>query len=130
MTTMKSVETQLIPVSIWCTLDNGEYPDKIVNETDSEIVLKYFGQRSGMRDHLIEIGAYCFIKQITGLKGFNYIGNIKEISKLPKENNINVFQIKIKKIEPIWFRIKNDACKHFNWRILGSFEITHGIINH
>jgi hypothetical protein len=119
-----------VPISIWSTLKDGEYADRILEETDHEVTLKYFGQRSGMRDHLISIGAYCFIKQKAGIRGFDYIGNITEIESLPRENNINVFKLKIKKTEPLWFRIKNDVCTHFGWRTLGSFEITHGIISH
>ena len=117
-----------MPVSLWSNQGkDGEYADRTLFESTTNMVVKYFGQRKGGRDHLISEDAHFFLKKENG---YTYIGIVKSVSQLPEENAINVFELMIKKANPINFRKKNGAAKHFGWSEMNRFEVTHGIINH
>ena len=52
-----------MPISIWSNQGKtGEYKDETFYESNSILIVKYFGQRKGGRDHLLEEGAFFFIK--------------------------------------------------------------------
>jgi len=115
-------------VSLWSNQGkDGEYDDRTLFETNQNMVVKYFGQRCGGKDNLIVENSFFFLKKSNG---YQYVGIVKSVSKLEKENNINVFELLIKKYTPIYFRIKCDAAIHFGWKPLNRFEVTHGIIKH
>jgi hypothetical protein len=115
-------------VSLWSNQgEDGEYADKTLFESTTNMVVKYFGQRKGGRDHLISEDANFFLKNVNG---YIYIGIVNSVSQLPKENNINVFELMINKGTPINFRTKNDASRYFGWNEMNRFEVTHGIIKH
>jgi hypothetical protein len=114
-----------MPVSLWSNQGkSGEYDDKTLIETDNNMIVKYFGQRKGGRDHLVEIGSYFFLKHT---KGYTFKGRVINVSALEKENSINVFELVIDKKTPIEFRIKKDAYSHFGWN---TEDVMSGIIKH
>ena len=119
-----------MPVSLWSNQGKtGQYKDKTLYESSNIIVVKFFGQKEGGRDHLIEEGNYFFIKdeELEESKRYTYKGRVSLVSKLPKENGINVFELVITKEDPKQFRIKTDAYSHFNWK---GKEVVAGIIKH
>ena len=120
-----------MPVSIWSNIIDGEYADKIVEDTATHLRVNYFGQRTGLKDHLITPGAFFFYKNGTG-KPYNYVGPIETVTELGKVNNISVYGLVIQKEagEPKTFRIKNDACSSFGWPHINSFAVMSGIIQH
>jgi len=120
-----------MPVSIWSNIIDGEYADTIIEDTATHLRVKYFGQRTGLKDHLITAGAFFFYKNGTG-KPYIYVGLIETATKSGTENNINVYDLVIRKAagEPRTFRIKNDACSSFGWPRVNSFAVMSGIIEH
>jgi hypothetical protein len=119
-----------MPVSLWSNQGkSGEYRDKTFYESDNIIIIKYFGQRKGGRDHLITEGAYFFIKdeKLEKPNMYTFKGKVKLVSKLPKEEGINVYELVICKEEPVQFRIKKDAYSHFKWN---TEDVMSGIIKH
>ena len=120
-----------MPVSIWSNITDGEYADKIIEETPTHLHVKYFGQRTGLKDHLITSGAFFFYKNGKG-KPYIYVGPIETTTKTGTEHNIAVYDLVIQKEvgEPRTFRIKNDACSSFGWPHINSFAVMSGIIQH
>ena len=119
-----------MPISIWSNQGKkGEYKDETFYESNSILIVKYFGQRKGGRDHLLEEGAFFFIKddKLESNKRYTFKGKVRIISKLPIENNINVYELVVQKEEPINFRIKKDAYTHFGW---DTNDVMSGIIKH
>jgi len=117
-------------VSLWSNIKNGEYEDKIISETDDTMVVKYFGQKHGVKDKLISSGNAFFYK-INKSSYYNYVGQVKEITYADKENGINVFILVIQKDQKeLKFRIKNDACNHFGWELMNRWQVLSGIIQH
>jgi hypothetical protein len=115
--------------SLWSTLNNGEYADEIVSETDAVLNLKYYGQRSGIRDHLVSVGSYVLTKS-SRTSRYVYVGRVIAMETLPRHENINVFSLTISKEPREEFRRKNDACERFGWERLNQFQVMHGIISH
>lgn len=119
-----------MPVSIWSNIVDGEYADRILAETANNLVVKYFGQRSGAQDHLVIVGAHFFYKN--GIKSkYKYAGLVTSVVKTGVENNINVYELVIaRELPEREFRVKNDACDAFGWTRLNSFAVMSGIIAH
>tara|TARA_B100000674_G_C37574035_1_gene793211 strand:- start:22 stop:381 length:360 start_codon:yes stop_codon:yes gene_type:complete len=119
-----------MPVSLWSNQGKtGQYRDETFYESDNIMVVKYFGQKKGGRDHLIAAGNYFFIKdeKLEESKRYTYKGRVSLVSELPKEEGINVYELVIRKEEPVQFRIKKDAYSHFKW---DTDDVMSGIIKH
>ena len=117
-----------MPVSLWCK-DDSKYPDSTQFESETTLIVKYSGQTSKRRDHLISEGNYFFKKEINGWK---YKGIVIYVSSIRNNNvreNVNIYELVIKKGNDIpHFKTKNEACEYFGWIKLNNFERTHGII--
>lgn len=119
-----------MPVSIWSNIVDGEYADRILEDTVDHLTIKYFGQRTGRNDHLIGPDAYFFYKN--GSKdNYRYGGKILTVTDLGTENTIKVYELVVlKDASEQQFRIKNDACANFGWAPLNKFQVMSGIIQH
>jgi hypothetical protein len=106
-----------------------KYNDKVLSEDDHTLTIEYCGQTKGGRDHLIDVGAYLFIKEKDGYK---LSGRVSSVEYKGMENGIKVFTLVIQKEPEVGrrFRVKNNICQYFGWPELNNFERTHGIIEH
>jgi len=106
-----------------------KYNDKILSEDNDQMTVEYCGQAKGGRDHLIDVGAFLFIKE---KEGYKLSGSVSSAQYKGMENGIRVFTLVIQKETELIrrFRVKNDICQYFGWSELNSFERTHGIIEH
>ena len=112
-------------ISIWCNPYNGKYHDEIKYESEHTIIVKYYGQTKGRMDKYITEDSFFFLKNNKNNKKYTYIGKIINVNKLKKENNINVFELVIKKETPVSFRVKKDACLYFSWNPNGQINGIH-----
>jgi len=125
-----------------------EYPDLKLYEDDDIIIMKYYGQNCGGRDHLISSDALMMIKN----KNNNYINIGKIINVLNtgtekitrwvgskregvkemtmKEYDVKIYKLVITKMEKKVAKTKNEMCGVFNLSVMNSFERTHGITSH
>jgi hypothetical protein len=117
------------PVSIWSNTKDGEYQDRVVFESPSTLIMRYFGQRTGKMDHILGPNAYFFHKD--GKKDpYKYIGKVLACTYLETVDTVRVYELAIHKEPPIEFPRKNDACAYFGWEHLNQFAVLSGIIQH
>ena len=113
---------------IGSTKISKEYYDELLYEDNDVTIIKYYGQKSGRRDHLINSRA-----KFCGMNNKNervYKGDILSVILLDKENGINTFKLIIQNKPNIITRTKNDMCSRFKLSTMDSFERTHGITIH
>ena len=113
------------PISIWCNPIDDEYHDKIIYDSKFTVIVKYFGQTLGRMDRYIVEDSFFFFKNSKKDLQYKYIGKVISVNKLGKENDINVFELVIKKGDSISFRVKKDACEYFNWNPNGQINGIH-----
>ena len=125
-----------------------EYPDLKLYEDDDIIIMKYYGQNCGGRDHMITPDALMMIKN----KNNSYINIGKIINVLNtgtekitrwvdykregakdmtmKVYDVKIYKLVITKMELTISKTKNEMCGLFNLSVMNSFERTHGITSH
>jgi hypothetical protein len=132
-----SVDTETL---LWSKVGGShkhrEYNDNIVYEDDDIIIIEYYGQKSGGRDHLIQNNAKMVILDKENKR--KYVGDVCHCLNIGSKNvmgknkiyNINLYKLIIMKKEPITVRVKKDLCDKLGLSGMNSFERTHGITLH
>ena len=132
-------------VSLWGNFVRGaEYPDEKLFETKNTLIIKYCGQNCGQNDKHVGVGNYFFVKKSKTQKDkYTFVGRVIQYTQLGNEiqfkrdaktqqykyYNVQTFELVISKEPEYSFRIKEDAYKHFGWKI-GCGNIQSGIIEH
>ena len=122
----------------------NEYKDKTIYQDNEYIIMEYWGQRSGRRDHLIKKGAImikCNGKPRNTAHRI-YIGTVLDVIKTDLRQTIETKQIKSKILNTQLYKLvikkqtskaaktKNELCYKLGLSNMNNFERTNGITSH